>query len=172
MEPERNNLTDMGDATRGLLFSALDVRHRSWCPYSRFAVGAAVLLGDGRSFSGCNVENASYGLSSCAERNAVFAAVAAGMRPGDLKLIAVLGGPLVPRAPAQPDSDPLGALVAPSPTGLTPCGACRQVLMEFAADDCAVICGSVSGLQGGLEALPALTRYWLRDLLPAAFSLD
>ncbi len=83
----------------------------AYCPYSKFPVGAAVLTGDGSIFSGCNVENASYGLSLCAERNAVFQAVAAGHT--ELRRIAVY----------TPTSSPTA-----------PCGACRQVLFEFGPD--------------------------------------
>jgi cytidine deaminase len=83
---------------------------RAYAPYSRFPVGAAVLTASGEIFSGCNVENASYGLGICAERNAVFAAVAAGHR----RLLAC-------------------ALYVPGEKTITPCGACRQVLREFGA---------------------------------------
>lgn len=80
----------------------------AYCPYSKFPVGAAVLTDDGEVFSGCNVENASLGLTMCAERNAVFQAVARGYR----KIVAVV---IVT----------LASIPAP------PCGACRQVINEF-----------------------------------------
>jgi cytidine deaminase len=89
--------------------AALAVQARAYAPYSQFQVGAALLGGDGRIFSGCNVENASYGLTVCAERNAVFAAVASGVRT--FRAIAIVSSADVP---------------------ITPCGACRQVLAEFA----------------------------------------
>jgi len=82
----------------------------AYAPYSDFRVGAAILLGDGRVFTGCNVENASYGLTICAERNAVFAAVAASARKPEILAVAVVNHRGVP---------------------CSPCGACRQVLAEF-----------------------------------------
>ena len=84
---------------------------RAYCPYSRFAVGCAVLTADGAIASGCNVENASYGLTSCAERNAIFRAVGDG-------------------------ATSVAALVVytPTPAPVTPCGACRQVIAEFGRD--------------------------------------
>lgn len=81
----------------------------AYAPYSRFRVGAAALLADGRVFSGCNVENASYGLTVCAERNALAAMVAAGAQEPVLVVVAT---------------------ETPEPT--PPCGACRQVLAELA----------------------------------------
>ncbi len=84
---------------------------RSYSPYSRFPVGAAVLTAGGTVVSGCNVENASYGLTICAERNAVFQAISL----GETILLAV-------------------AIFTPTPTPTAPCGACRQVLNEFGPD--------------------------------------
>lgn len=84
---------------------------QAYCPYSRFPVGAALLTDDGTIITGCNVENASYGLTICAERNAVFHAVALGHR----RIVAV-------------------AIYTPTPTPSAPCGACRQVLNEFGPD--------------------------------------
>ena len=81
---------------------------QSYAPYSKFRVGAAILTESGRVYAGCNVENASFGLTNCAERTAVFTAVAAGSR----RLRAV-------------------AVFTPTPTPTLPCGACRQVLHEF-----------------------------------------
>lgn len=92
-----------------LLTTARQAQANAWAPYSHFQVGAAVLAEDGRLFAGCNLENASFGLTVCAERNAVAAAVVAGARP---TVVAVIG-PQV---------------------GLPPCGACRQVLAEFGLD--------------------------------------
>ena len=99
------------DERDALLASARDASTRAYAPYSRFHVGAAVLTDDGRIFSAANVENASYGLSSCAERNAVFAAVFAGAR----RILAV-------------------AIHTPTAAPTAPCGACRQVLFEFGPD--------------------------------------
>lgn len=82
----------------------------AYAPYSKFQVGAAVLLADGRVFTGCNVENASYGLTICAERNAIFSAVAAG--PKKPVIVAV-------------------AVVNKRGIACSPCGACRQVIAEF-----------------------------------------
>ncbi len=94
-----------------LLAAARAVRVAAYAPWSGFAVGSAVLTADGRIFTGCNVENRSLGLTLCAERAAVAAAVAAGAR--ELRAVAVVT-----------DGDP--------PTA--PCGSCREVLAEFADD--------------------------------------
>ena len=91
-----------------LIAAAREVREKAYAPYSQFAVGAALRTKSGRVFCGCNVENLSFGLTSCAERNAVFAAIAA----GEKEFEAV-------------------AIVADSKEPVTPCGACRQVLAEF-----------------------------------------
>lgn len=90
---------------------ARKVRQQAHAPYSHFQVGAALESEDGKVFSGCNVENISYGLTICAERNAIFAAVAAGAH--SFRRIVIL---------------------ADSKEPVTPCGACRQVMSEFSED--------------------------------------
>lgn len=91
-----------------LVKAAWQAREQAYAPYSKFPVGAALLAADGRIFIGCNVENLSYGLTQCAERVAIGAAVAAGARA----FLAV-------------------AVVADTGVPISPCGACRQVLAEF-----------------------------------------
>lgn len=103
----------LAEASRALLEVAVAARAHAYAPYSDYAVGAAVRTADGRTFVGVNVESASYGLTVCAERNAVAAAAAAGVRPGELVEV---------------------ALSATAKLGeVTPCGACRQVLLEWTA---------------------------------------
>ncbi len=101
---------------------ALKARESSYCPYSGFAVGAALLAADGRVYTGCNIENAAFGPSVCAERVAVFKAVSEGVR--GFKALAVAGGPA---------GKPASSLC-------TPCGVCRQVLTEFCAPSFPVVC--------------------------------
>lgn len=107
--------------TNGELFSmAVDAAENSYSPYSGFRVGAALLAADGRIFTGCNIENASFSLTNCAERTAVFKAVSDGVR--DFKAIAVAGS----------SSDDFSKRCVP-------CGACLQVLREFCGDDFVII---------------------------------
>ena len=109
----------MSDEQRAALVrAAREVQARAYAPASRFAVGAAGRTADGRTFVGCNVENASYGLTICAERAAICAAVAAGAR--EVEAVAVVTD-----------------LDEPA----RPCGACRQVLAEFGRDMEVVLAG-------------------------------
>jgi cytidine deaminase len=103
---------------------ARSARDKAYAPYSNFQVGAAVLTRDGRQFSGCNVENASYGLCLCAERTALFSAMAAGCRPGDFMALAV---------------------IADTPAPVSPCGACRQVMAELCDGDMPVLLANLGG---------------------------
>jgi cytidine deaminase len=99
------------DRDEALVREAAAARERAYAPYSRFLVGAAVRAADGRVFRGCNVENASYPLCVCAERNAIAAMVEAGAR--EIEAIAVVA-----------EAGPAGGVCAP-------CGGCRQVIFEF-----------------------------------------
>ena len=124
-----------------LLSMALEARKQAYAPYSRFQVGAAVITKDGRHFTGCNVENASYGLCLCAERTALFSAVAAGCRPGDFEALAVIGD---------------------SPEPISPCGACRQVMSELCDEDMPVWRANLAG---------AVQETTVAALLPGSFRL-
>ncbi len=119
-----------------LIEHAVTARALAYAPYSDFAVGAALLVADGRIFTGCNIENASYGLAMCAERVALFKAVSEGIR-GFSRI----------------------ALVADTESPISPCGACRQVLWEFAPDLMVVS----ANLKGQVRVQP------LRELLPEPF---
>lgn len=109
-------------AIENLLSRARGAREAAYAPYSGFRVGAALLARGGRIFTGCNVENASYGAANCAERTAVFTAVAAGCR--EFSAIAIAAGDET----------------------VFPCGICRQVLAEFSAE-LTVICGKAGGYE-------------------------
>jgi cytidine deaminase len=124
-----------------LLDAAREVRNRAYVPYSNFHVGAAVLTRDGRIFAGCNVENASYGLCNCAERTALFSAIAAGAKRGDLTHIAIIAD----------TADPV-----------SPCGACRQVMIELGGHELIVIQANVQG---------RVVQTTAGLLLPGAFTL-
>ena len=106
---------------------------RAYAPYSQFPVGAALLASSGEFFTGCNVENASYGLSNCAERTAIFNAVAAGRKPLKLACLAVY---------------------TPTKTATMPCGACRQVIHEFGPESLVIsFCDSESRIEVSLGTL-------------------
>jgi cytidine deaminase len=125
-----------------LLDAARAARERAWAPYSRFLVGAAVRSADGRVFPGCNVENAAYGLCNCAERTALFSAIAAGVRPGEISALAVVGDTAGP---------------------ISPCGACRQVMFELGGPALRVLLANLGGMQRVTSAAA---------LLPDAFGFD
>lgn len=121
-----------------LMALAEDVMQRSYSPYSNFKVGAALLAENGQVYTGTNVENVSFGMTVCAERNSVFAAVG----KGDQKFVKL-------------------ALVTEAETMVTPCGACLQVLKEF-ADDLEVIIKWKNGME----------TVTLKQMLPLAFEYD
>ena len=129
---------------RELIAAAEKARQAAYVPYSHFAVGAALLCADGTVVTGCNVENASYPLGNCAERTAIFAAVAAGKR--EFQTLAIVGGN---------EGQPATAFCPP-------CGACRQVMREFCAPDFPVF------LTDGEK----ITRHTLSELLPDSFGPD
>lgn len=135
---------------QALIAAARTAARHAHAPYSRFSVGAAVLLSDGEVVTGANFENASYGLSLCAETVAIATASARG-RLRDVVAVAVIGG-------MQADGLPSGE------TPVRPCGRCRQVLNEAAGmggRDLTVLCAGAEG--------EALERHLLSELLPHAF---
>lgn len=122
-----------------LVDAALDVQQRAFAPYSGFRVGAAILDSQGDTFLGCNVENASYGLSICAERAAVCTMIAEGRQS-------------------------IRAIAIASQGGVSPCGACRQFLIEFGADFDVLLIDSKQ---------QQIVKTWeMAKLLPGAFHFD
>ncbi len=115
-----------------LIEAATRARQFAYAPYSKYTVGAALLGGDGMIYTGCNVENASFSLTSCAERNALFSALGNGVRR--FKAIAVIGG----EAGSAGEDDCM------------PCGACRQVLAEFCDDNLIIITANNQTTLGAL----------------------
>ena len=126
--------------TEKLILEARKARLNAYTPYSSFMVGAALETRDGRIFHGCNVENASYGLTNCAERTAFFSAMAAGCKSGDFLRLAVTGDTKGP---------------------ISPCGACRQVMVELGGPGLEVI---LTNLDREIETTTASA------LLPGAFT--
>lgn len=126
-----------------LVTLAEEARSRSYAPYSHWTVGAALLCPDGTVYQGCNIENAAYTPSNCAERTAFFKAISEGRR--EFEAIAVVGGP-----EDQPATD-----------WCAPCGVCRQVMREFCdLDDFRIVLGLSDGTNRSLT---------LRELLPESF---
>ena len=123
-----------------LVKEACKAREKAYVPYSRFKVGAALLTKNGKIYHGCNIENASYGLTNCAERSAFFSALSDGCRAGEFVKLAVVG---------QTDDV------------ISPCGACRQVISELAEKDCQIILANLNG---------KIKKTFIAELLPGAFS--
>ncbi len=131
-----------------LVEKALEMRSFSYTPYSHYNVGAAILAANGTIYTGCNIENASFTPSNCAERTAFFKAVSEGVK--EFKAIAIVGGP---DGAKELDYCP-------------PCGVCRQVMSEFCRDDFTVICAK-SVDEYKLYSLPEILpdRFGPKDLL-------
>ncbi len=125
-----------------LVEEALNVRAYAYCPYSGFAVAAALLDANGRVWTGVNIENAAYGPTNCAERTAFFKAISEGVT--EFIAIAVVGGPM--------GEEPYDFCA--------PCGICRQVMREFCADDFKIV----------LAKPGEMKVYTLAELLPESFS--
>ena len=121
---------------------AVEAQKAAYAPYSNFKVGAALLTKDGKIYTGCNIENAAYGPTVCAERVAVFKAVSEGKR--NFSAIAVAGGDLSEGAP--------------------PCGICRQVLSEFCTEEMSILIVKDGGT--------SFDSYTLGELLPHSFKLE
>ena len=126
---------------KSLMAFANEARKNSYAPYSGFRVGAALLSESGKVYLGCNVENASFGATCCAERTALFTAVAAGER--SFTALALVGG-------KADEGD----------SGVFPCGICRQALAEFCPPDMPIAVKDGDGF----------TLYQLSDVLPMAFT--
>jgi cytidine deaminase len=130
------------EMARKMIDAAIATAKNAYAPYSKFHVGAALLTHDGEIITGCNVENASYGLTICAERNAIFASVARNIKA--FRAVAVVA-----------DGEPMPY----------PCGACRQVLSEFCGPQTPVYIASIRKP----DEIKALT---MGELLPHAFKFD
>ena len=132
--------SDVMKQNKELCQAAIKATEHSYSPYSNYKVGAAILCKDGKIYTGCNVENAGYSSTNCAERTAVFKAVSEGER--EFTAIAIVGG----------NGDELADFCAP-------CGVCRQVLAEFCDKDFRIVLGTPDNVQ----------VYTLAELLPFSF---
>lgn len=123
-----------------LLFKkAIQARNNAYAPYSNFKVGAAILMEDNNVITGCNIENASYGLSNCAERTAMFKMISEGYTKADCKMMLIVGDTIKP---------------------ISPCGACRQVMNELLPKDMVVVLANING---------EMMKTTVKDLLPYSF---
>ncbi len=125
-----------------IIEKAKEARNASYSPYSNFKVGCAILMKNGDYVLGCNVENSSYGLSICAERNAMFQMVSKGYKKEDAVAICIIGA---------------------TDTPISPCGACRQVMEELLPKNCRVI---LTNLKNDVKEMT------IEELLPYSFSED
>ncbi len=125
-----------------LVYRAIEAREMSYSPYSKFAVGAALLTSDGEVYLGANIENAAYGLTMCAERNAIFNAYCHGVTQDDIEALAI---------------------VADTDLPVSPCGSCRQVLSELFPHDKEIY---LANLKGDIKVVK------IEDLLPYSFDSD
>ena len=126
-----------------LMRQACEARKKSYAPYSHFCVGAALLCKNGKVYTGCNIENAAYTPTNCAERTAIFKAVSEGER--EFEAIAIIGG----------KQGEAGGFCAP-------CGVCRQVISEFCDKDFKIVLGTADSVKA----------YTLAELLPLSFTKD
>ncbi len=129
------------DINNKLIDAAIQAAENAYTPYSKFNVGAALLMKDGSILKGANVENASYGLCNCAERTVLFYAYAQGYRKEDIKKLAV---------------------VSDTPEGVSPCGACRQVMSELLDLECPIILSNIKKTD--------VKETNIKELLPYMFS--
>lgn len=127
-----------------LVGMAIDARKKAYAPYSKFKVGAALLCANGEIIKGCNIENAAYGPTNCAERTAFFKAISEGIM--EFKAIAIVGG-------NENEQDVFSDFAYP-------CGVCRQVMREFCSDDFEIIVG---------RSVSDYNVYTLKELLPQGF---
>ena len=125
--------------------AAFEAREKAYAPYSNFAVGAALITKEGKIYKGCNIENASFGATNCAERTAFFKAISEGEIA--FKAIVIVGGMIG----KQPD------------TYAFPCGMCRQVMTEFCNDDFCIICA---------KSKNDLQVFSLSELVPFGFAKE
>ncbi len=137
---------DRQKRNKELIQAAMEARKLAYAPYSRYLVGAALLTGEGEVYQGCNIENASYGATNCAERTAFFKAVSQGSR--DFLAIAIVGG-----SGEGPQGDCF-------PEMAYPCGICRQVMREFCGPDFCILVG---------RSTEDFEEYTLKELLPESF---
>ncbi len=138
MEVENNVINN-------LITKALEARKNAYAPYSHYQVGAALLTADNKIYQGCNIENASYGATNCAERTAFFKAVSEGKRK--FLAVAIAGG--------MEGEEPVDYAY--------PCGICRQVMREFAEDELRIFVA---------KSVQDYREYTLAELLPAGFGGD